>query len=1048
MNDRNAAIALIPSIGVLLLVAAGVMLSPTDLDSPRPQVPKLDLPIAGEGIPARLWEDPLAAVWAEPATQVGGDVQGGSRFSSDAALSGDLANALLNAPSSEQDVQPAPASSARPSSTKDQAAAHKGPTLVLLTTVPGTGYAESKETRLRTRYAVLTGLASMGFYPEIGQRIGAFETSIASTRPEKAVGQDSKATQTASASVVRLRVPFEWFRPEDPEGVRSRFGSVLVLWINEETLSERLLTTLEALRELLIRIPRRQLAERILPGDIESKIKDSIVFDILGPSNSTELESYVRNDPSCRDAYSGHASGHTVQASPGKGGQGPLKEPEAKSALFRIRSPWSTAVLKGLDCLDSHSDDFAFMPSIGTDRELAALLAHELRLRNVRPQVGPIVIVSEWDTVYGRKMTSTFQEVLDEEYPDEKVRIVNYGYLRGIDGRRPGKKDDTVRRTADNAEDFAGTIAPLKVPIEWPEGEAQYDYLRRLGDQLQRDCDREGQIQAIGVTGSDVYDKLLVLRALRRRFPQAVFFTTDLDVRLLHPAETASTHNLLVASHYSLLPGSDLSNSHRSESIQGDPSRTPVDETLEERLQSLSQQGRRPRFPPFRYTYQTAVALAVMASVSEQPRVDRRDLSRSRLYEVSRTGPVLLNGQRRRLPSPLGAWLSTVVLAALFLPMLLLTAMRRRRDRGEGGTRLDAICRSPAAHAAATVLLFVLPFAALSAASMYDSRSPHGEPLGFASGVSVWPSEFMLLLLSILAYLFYRKMWNAFQARLDDLQESFFEGAATPEKDPDNPNRPDALQLWTTFKKRMSSGEMARRMAIYAPLSVVAACVMLLFFPKRPIRGELVTTLDCALLATALSGTIVVIVFSLVTTCYAYVLIRSLGEGATLWPEGSQESLESCSTTVIEVREKILDERLDIAFIARLTAYHNACIYFPFVLLLLYGLAHYPIFDNWVYRSLEIGEYGLGLILAALPLIAVRAAATRSRAAAIRRLEQARIRLVGQGKDAKPIEQCLAEIRVIKTGAFTSLAQNPVLHALSLPFGGIGGLALLDFLLG
>ena len=36
--------------------------------------------------------------------------------------------------------------------------------------------------------------------------------------------------------------------------------------------------------------------------------------------------------------------------------------------------------------------------------------------------------------------------------------------------------------------------------------------------------------------GSDVYDKLLILQALRPAFPRAVFFTTDLNARLAYPA--------------------------------------------------------------------------------------------------------------------------------------------------------------------------------------------------------------------------------------------------------------------------------------------------------------------------------------------------------------------------------------------------------------------------------------------------------------------------------------------------------------------------------
>ena len=62
----------------------------------------------------------------------------------------------------------------------------------------------------------------------------------------------------------------------------------------------------------------------------------------------------------------------------------------------------------------------------------------------------------------------------------------------------------------------------------------------------------EGEIKAIGVVGTDFYDKYLVLQALRQRFPDVIFFTTDLDARFLHPDNFKWTRNLIVASNFGL----------------------------------------------------------------------------------------------------------------------------------------------------------------------------------------------------------------------------------------------------------------------------------------------------------------------------------------------------------------------------------------------------------------------------------------------------------------------------------------------------------------
>jgi hypothetical protein len=46
-----------------------------------------------------------------------------------------------------------------------------------------------------------------------------------------------------------------------------------------------------------------------------------------------------------------------------------------------------------------------------------------------------------------------------------------------------------------------------------------------LDDLRKRTSDK--RIKAIGILGGDVFDKLLILRALRPEFPKALFFTTE-----------------------------------------------------------------------------------------------------------------------------------------------------------------------------------------------------------------------------------------------------------------------------------------------------------------------------------------------------------------------------------------------------------------------------------------------------------------------------------------------------------------------------------------
>jgi hypothetical protein len=68
---------------------------------------------------------------------------------------------------------------------------------------------------------------------------------------------------------------------------------------------------------------------------------------------------------------------------------------------------------------------------------------------------------------------------------------------------------------------------------------------------LKADGNEKGVV-AIGILGSDVHDKLMILEALSQYFPHKLFFTTDLDAAYNHPAKRRQTHNLLVASAFDL----------------------------------------------------------------------------------------------------------------------------------------------------------------------------------------------------------------------------------------------------------------------------------------------------------------------------------------------------------------------------------------------------------------------------------------------------------------------------------------------------------------
>jgi hypothetical protein len=176
-----------------------------------------------------------------------------------------------------------------------------------------------------------------------------------------------------------------------------------------------------------------------------------------------------------------------------------------------------------------------------------------------------VVLISEWDTAFGRNLPRELERVMSAGTGDcaSRERIHRFSYLRGLDGSLPGE-----RQRKKPLGDDKGTEPREKRQVDGERWEAavgddQFDYLQRLAGQigdLNRELWRknEERIAAIGVLGSDYYDKLLILRALRDRFSDTLFFTIDLDARYLDPDYERWTRNLIVGSTFGLALRADL----------------------------------------------------------------------------------------------------------------------------------------------------------------------------------------------------------------------------------------------------------------------------------------------------------------------------------------------------------------------------------------------------------------------------------------------------------------------------------------------------------
>jgi hypothetical protein len=140
--------------------------------------------------------------------------------------------------------------------------------------------------------------------------------------------------------------------------------------------------------------------------------------------------------------------------------------------------------------------------------------------------------------------------------------------------------------------------------------------------------------------------------------------------------------------------------------------------------------------------------------------------------------------------------------------------------------------------------------------------------------------------------------------------------------------------------------------------------------------------------------------------------------------------------------------------IAQRTQQVGKLLYYPCVVIFLMALSRLYIFDRWNIPIPLI--IILCLLFAALVIhtLVLRREADRVRQAILHRLRE-KLALTTSGAPSKGREirreqltMLIEDIKNLKQGAFRSLTEDYLVRALAIPFGGTGGLLLLEQLLG
>jgi len=1011
------------SIGLVLLLVAASLFPTWAPDRSRPEVQVLPFdPVAdtesGESVRARLWEDPLAAAYRD-ATSAKSSKSGPAEV-----------HRMLDR----------------------RMRAEHGSLTLLPVVVAGGSSPNSRENRLRYRYAVVSALGRAGYAPRDGQRIGYFYASGADDHASEDRWFERGVLEAAlrAPSMARGVVPFESFEPRVPGG--DTLG-VLVLWIDEDFLGDR------PARKLL-GVPHAILGHECHPdGCIATRSQVRVVWTTGSSALIALLEDWGRGIadgdlPADMPAGAIYASSATIHD---EFLMGSLSEPAAEHVRARGATaepfPWavSTCDLKGLE------RDWTLHRTIGDDLSLATALLEEVGRRVAGPP--RIALFAEWDTHYGRAWKRTFKEALERLARAGWTEPDTYTYLAGIDGRVPGLESaSTTPGTPQTPEEFVA------------EGTERADYIRRLLDRVDSvrsrfaaDGRRDGY-DAIGVLGSDVHDKLFLLSILRREFPGAVFFTSDLDARFLDPRGVHYLSNLVVASHYGL----------------------DLDPELHDAI------------PPFRDSYQSSLFHATLLALDDPLARKFRCGDRPHVYEVGRGGlfdlspldlpandptPVADGDPLRRIGlGSLGTILGIVaaaLVAALLLGSILRSARPRASEKHAGGRQW-----------AWTGLSLAL-FLGLFAAFYLSQRGTAGrEPFALFSGVSSWPSELLRLLAAALALGWQYRVMADLRGEVPRVQKELgvrlqdavdmsstdlrLDVVRSPDKGtewsarylgppgipprlarlgariglpwawPSSRGRTaveifDHFQVWALDKYR------ARRTLVHLVLFMLFGWIVirgLAGMPPRPIRGDAARAFDVLALVIAVLSMQWLVFLVLDSAMIVSRFIRNLSREDIVDPRRPHYAGVP--------KEKLLkDEYLwakrRMQVTARLTDVVGRSLYYPSFVILLMVCSRLPVFDNWTWPTGLVVVVSASIVILGVCYLLMWAAARSMRRDVLAALRQERGETFG-GDDAttKAIDRYIDEVRALRTGAFAPIAELPLLRAALIPFAGVGGLSLLD----
>jgi hypothetical protein len=675
--------------------------------------------------------------------------------------------------------------------------------------------------------------------------------------------------------------------------------------------------------------------------------------------------------------------------------------------------------------------------------------------RPIFAQLPPQIFNREQKEMFEARQKEIIADLEKQEAGEKQLGHIHfYRYLRGIDGQLPGDfGKDNAREQSQKGQSGQDTVA-----VEATEGLNQSDYLRRLARELKETNARWEQedgkgIRAIGLLGADIYDKLMILRALRPEFRSVVFFTNNYDAHFERRDDWDDTHNLIIVSPF----GSSLPETYSQQHVA-----------------------------PFRDSNQTSMYTGTLVATGKMEGLDADYLSwQPRVFEISRRGAYDLSPEwylagknlshsnknwfrdwlfptwdweKRNLAQSPGVkwqnWLlavrviwSSPMFWRLVIGALALLAIAawisvtvaspalagggttpQRLRRVFASTTFWLVCGVP------FIVISVAMFAQYESAWLAQYKSADivqyegvaKEPLAFFSGISIWPSEMLRLIALMLAIHFMIKAGIDLRANAWEIEKGFsfdplpktpfqwrhlglgleqWSTALPHEPAPEPPF--SAQSAWHAYLCRNKFGPRFIRIGVLFALYFLFSYIIFTLFPPppAPARGDLAFQFDKVVILLAAIGMMILSFYVVDAIQLNSNFIRMFAREVTKWGRAVIERFYRSPP----LREEDLSAYNEIFFIAQRTQVVAPLIWYPLTVLTLMVVARSSFFDNWSWSPSLLAIYGINAAWAIGSAILLRRAAEQLRDAALTNLQMLRVK--GHAEEAKLLRRTTEELR-------------------------------------